>query len=192
LPGSLQPRVGPPTAQCLIRRTRQPTDDWLGRPLAGNADTGQVLESGQGDKSIQLDAERIEYLEVTPPDIGLANRIAEWALGRSIDELAAPTRRLLVELYDWVRGEAARERLAVGDFTFTRRQAREGLGWNTTHLRTHLERLVQQELVAPLGRGRGRLHRYSLLYDGRGREGQPSSLGLVDPASLVQPVEPDL
>ena len=143
-------------------------------------------------KSIQLDAERIEYLEVTPSDIGLANRIAEWALGRSIDELAAPTRRLLVELYDWVRGEAARERLAVSDFTFTRRQAREGLGWNTTHLRTHLERLVQQELVAPLGRGRGRLHRYSLLYDGRGREGQPSLLGLVDPASLVEPVEPHL
>lgn len=78
-------------------------------------------------ETIKLNAHRIEYLEFTPSDIGLANRIAEWALGHSIDELAAPTRRLLVELYDWVRGEAAREQQAVVDFTFTNSNKTDGI-----------------------------------------------------------------
>ena len=117
----------------------------------------------------------------------LANRIADWALGRSIDELPGPTRRLLIELFDWIRSEAIKQQIPPGQFTFARRQAREALGWNATHLRNQLERLAQHEYIVSHGRGQGKLHRYSLLYDGRGREGQPSLLGLVDATSLAEP-----
>ncbi len=50
----------------------------------------------------------------------------------------------------------------------------------------HLERLCQHEYVVSHGR-QGGLYRYSLLYDGKGREGQPSLLGLVDATSLAEP-----
>jgi len=42
----------------------------------------------------------------------------------------------------------------------------------------------------PLRRfGNGKLIRYGLLYDGRGRDGQRSLVGLVDAASLVKPAQ---
>ena len=138
-------------------------------------------------KTTEVDGQSYQYLEVTRHDIALANRIADWALGRSIDELPGPTRRLLIELGDWVRNEADKQKIQPTEFTFTRREAREALQWNATHLRNHLERLALHEYVIPQGRGQGRLHRYSLLYDGRGREGQPLLLGLVDAASLIEP-----
>lgn len=94
---------------------------------------------------------------------------------------------MLVELNDWIRREADQQKLPTNEFTFTRREAREALQWNATHLRNHLERLVAHEYVIPQGRGQGKLLRYSLLYDGRGREGQPLLLGLVDAASLTEP-----
>ncbi len=136
-------------------------------------------------QTTELNGHSIEYLEVTREDIGLANRIAQWALGRSIDELPGPTRRLLCQLFDWVQVESRRQGVAHSELTFTRRQAREALKWNTTHFRENLERLVVAEYVVPHGRGQGKLHRYSLLYDGRGREGEPSLLGLVDADSLI-------
>ena len=138
-------------------------------------------------KTAQIGGQSYPYLEVTRHDIALANRIADWALGRSIDELPGPTRRLLMELHDWIGTEARKLRIAPTDFIFNRRQAREALQWNTTWLRHQLERWWPHEYVIPHGRGQGRLHRYSLLFDGRGREGQPSLLGLVDAASLVEP-----
>lgn len=142
---------------------------------------------GREIKTANIGGRTVEYLDVTRRDIALANRIADWALGRSIDELPGPTRRLLIDLYDWARAESLKLRIDMADFAFTRRQAREALHWAATPLAKHLERLVAHEYVVPVGRGQGKLHRYSLLYDGKGREGQPSLLGLTDPASLVEP-----
>jgi DNA primase len=138
-------------------------------------------------KRAEINGVETEYIEVTRRDIVLANMIADWALGRSIDELAGPTRRLLIGLYDWLRGEAKKHKLEVSEITFTRRQAREALGWSATPMRVHLERLCQHEYVVPHGGGRGKLCKYSLLYNGRGREGQPSMVGLIDPAKLTEP-----
>ncbi len=54
-------------------------------------------------------------------------------------------------------------------------------------MRVHLERLCNHEYVVPHGGGRGKLCKYSLLYNGRGREGQPAMIGLIDPAKLKEP-----
>ena len=108
-------------------------------------------------------------------------------LGRSIDELSGPTRRLLIQLYDWIHDCAEERDIELDEVLFTRRQAREALGWSASPMRTHLERLCRHEYVVSHGGGNGRRYQYSLLYDGRGREGQPTFTGLIDPASLSEP-----
>jgi hypothetical protein len=143
-------------------------------------------------QTTEVDGHAIEYLEVTRQDIAQANALAAWALGRSIDELPQPTRRLLQALFEWVDAEAKRQGVSRSEYTFTRREAREALRWNATHFRNHLEQLVQSEYVVPHGRGhvgsgKGKLYRYSLLVDGLAREVQPGLLGLKDAEKLLAP-----
>jgi DNA primase len=46
-------------------------------------------------KTAEQAGQRIEYVEVTPADIALANRLAHEVLGRSLDELPPQTRQVL-------------------------------------------------------------------------------------------------
>ena len=121
----------------------------------------------------------IAYIEATAQDIALANRLADQVLGKSIDELPPQTRRLLIDLHAWARQECESKQLQLREFRFTRRDIREVLGWNQTALRKHVERLIEMEYMLP-HRGVGRRVEYELLYDGRGREGQPTLCGLID------------
>jgi hypothetical protein len=133
--------------------------------------------------------QRVEYIEVTKADIAIANMIADAVLGTSIDELPQQTRKLLLQLYRYVRQQAAAGDLHESEIRFTRRQLRETLGWGTTQLRCHLERLVRWEYVLAHGSGsRGKLAEYELLFDGRGYEGQPTLCGLTDPSKLEEPM----
>jgi hypothetical protein len=133
-------------------------------------------------------ATTIEYIEVTKRDIAIANSLADSVLGSSIDELPQQTRKLLLDLYGFVRHQAQQQQCEPVDVRFTRRLIREQLGWGATVLRTHLERLCRWEYVIPQASGRGKLAEYCLLFNGRGYEGQPTFCGLVDPARLVEPV----
>ena len=138
-------------------------------------------------KTTVIADETVEYIEVSRRDIALANHIADWALGRSVDELSGATRRLLIELYDWLRSEAKLQDLVTTEVTFTRRKAREAIGWTATQFAYHLERLCRDEYAIRAGGGCGKLCCYRLLYDGRGQEGQRAMLGLVDASSLQEP-----
>ncbi|MGH9284004.1 MAG: hypothetical protein ACRD0S_13835, partial [Acidimicrobiales bacterium] len=51
--------------------------------------------------------EIVTYIEVTLDDIALANRLAHEVLGRSLDDVAPQTRRLLGHVDDLVRTMAA-------------------------------------------------------------------------------------
>ena len=138
-------------------------------------------------KQVDVNGRSLEYLEVTRRDIALANQIADWALGRSIDELSDMTRRLLLDLYDWILAQSKASGGSVGEVRFTRRAARESLGWGSTQLAYHLERLCREEYVVRCSGSVGKLCQYQLLYDGRGREGQPQLLKLTEPGSLTEP-----
>jgi hypothetical protein len=135
-------------------------------------------------KSVTIDDETIQYVEVIPPDIVLANRLSNQVLGQSIDELSPQTRRLLIDLYEWVQAECKRLKVEQAEFHFTRRMVRESLAWGQTALRIHLDRLVEMEYVKLQRGGRGSTMVYELLWDGRGREGEPMLCGLIDVTKL--------
>jgi DNA primase catalytic core len=137
-------------------------------------------------KSIEIDGAHVQYIEVTPRDIQIANQLASFVLGRSIDELAPQTRRLLLQIFELARKQCSDQEIEQSEYRFTRRFLREQLGWGATQLRIHLQRLAEMEYVVVHTVGRGRVAAYELLFDGRGREGEPTLCGLIDPSKLQQ------
>jgi hypothetical protein len=127
----------------------------------------------------------IEYIEVTPADIAIANKLTHEVLGRSLDELAPQTRRLLVMLQQHVGEQCQREKMLRQDYRFSRRDVRTWISWSDFVVRTHLEKLVDLEYVLVHRGGRGQSFVYELLYGGEGTDGKPFALGLIDPESLT-------
>jgi hypothetical protein len=135
-------------------------------------------------KTANIDGERVEYVEVALEDIAVANRLAHQVLGRSLDELAPQTRRLLLALDEMVAAACRDKAMQRSDFRFTRREVREATGWSYEQLRVHLDRLVALEYVLVHRGSRGQSFVYELSYDGGGRDGRPFLNGLVDVAAL--------
>ncbi|GLR10265.1 DNA primase [Mixta theicola] len=106
----------------------------------------------------------IEYIEVRPSDIKLANRLAHEVLGRTLDEMPPQTRRLLVLLLDQVKTWAEKQAVKPDELRFTRRDVRSALGQGDTQLKIHLARLVEMEYL--LLHRRGLTYEYTLLWDG--------------------------
>ena len=140
-------------------------------------------------KTTTIEGQVFEYIEVTYQDITLANRLADAVLGRSIDELSPQSRRLLWQLIELVREEMETKQLLQSEVRFTRKQIRDRYGWGQTQLKLHLDKLVEMEYVMAHKTG-ARLVEYELLYDGRGREGQPTLPGLIDPCKKGPPTLP--
>ena len=126
----------------------------------------------------------VQYVEVTREDIALANRLAHEVFGRTLDELAPQTRRLLLLLDDLVRTECDRLAMQRQEYRFSRKQVREYTGWGHTQLKVHLHRLEELEYLLIHRGGRGQSLVYELLYNGEGQAGHPFVLGLSDPAQL--------
>jgi hypothetical protein len=133
-------------------------------------------------KNVVHHGERVEY--VTVDDIAVANRLAHEVLGRSLDELAPQTRRLLGLLDAMVRQACEPQRLARPAYRFTRRDVRRFAGWSDFQVRTHLDRLITLEYVLVHRGSRGQGFVYELLYDGQGQEGEPFVMGLLDVEGL--------
>lgn len=126
----------------------------------------------------------IDYIEVTPADIALANELAHEVLGRSLDELAPQTRRLLELIEREVTRECASRAVARCDYRFSNRDVRAWSGWSDFQVRTHVHKLIAMEYVLVHRGGRGQSFVYELLYDGAGRDGRPFMMGLIDPVGL--------
>jgi hypothetical protein len=131
--------------------------------------------------------QRVEILEVTPEDIAVANRLADEAFGRSLDELPPQTRRLLDTLDRVVTETCERDSIARGDLLFSRRDVRGWTGWSLTQVRLHLDRLVAMEYVLAHRGSRGQSFVYELVYDGRTAAGKRLLVGLIDPETLKLP-----
>jgi hypothetical protein len=134
----------------------------------------------------QTAAGDVEYIEVIPADIAMANRLAHEVLGRSLDELPPQTRRLLL-LLDELVAQRMTERGFTGrdEVRLTRREIREATGWGNTQLGIHLSRLCDLEHVVGHVAGNGRRHVYELAWSGDGKDGAPVLDGLIDHETLV-------
>lgn len=130
--------------------------------------------------TLEIDGALVEYLEVTPADIALANRLAHAVLGRSLDELPPQTRRVLAALDAWVREQSSTQGLDRSAVRFTRRTVRGVLGLSDTQLRVHLDRLVTLEYVRAHSGQNGSLFTYSLAFDGAAESDAPQLMGLSD------------
>jgi len=138
-------------------------------------------------KTVQHDGRSIDYIEVTPDDIAVANTLADEVLGRSLDELPPQTRRLLTLIDAMVSAGCERTKVDRCDYRFSRRDVREHVGWGNTQIKLHLHRLEELEYLLVHRGGRGQSFEYELLYEsrgGRGKKGNRFVVGLIDAARL--------
>lgn len=138
-------------------------------------------------RQTQIAGETIDYINVEPSDIAIANGIAGEVLGRSLDELSPQTRTCLLLTHQFVHERSKETGVHRTAFRFTRRDLREAIQWSDFQLRTHLRRLVDLEYFVVHRGKQGRRFIYEMVYQGEGREGQPFLLGLLDPAKLQTP-----
>ncbi len=138
-------------------------------------------------KRIAHGGETLDYIEVTPADIALANRLANEVLGRTLDDLPAQTRRLLTWLDGYVTERTAALAMDRSEVRFTRRDIREAIGWSDTQLRVHLGRLVGLEYLIVHRGARGQRFVYELIYEGEGEDGQAFLPGLIEVERLESP-----
>jgi hypothetical protein len=127
----------------------------------------------------------LEYIEVEPSDIELANQLAHEVLGRTLDELPPQTRKLLSLVYDWVTQQCEAEKINQRDFRFSRREVRDATGWGNTQLKIHFKRLEDMEYVLLHRGGRGQSFIYELVYHGQGELGECFFNGLLSEENLT-------
>ena len=128
----------------------------------------------------EVDGKSIESIEVTLSDIAMANRLMAEILGRSLDELSPQTRRCLLLLEEYVRGNCQRSVVERAHYRFSRREFREWIGWSDFQVRMHLDKLVAMEYVLVHHGKQGRSYVYELIYAGQGQDGRPFVMGLCE------------
>lgn len=124
--------------------------------------------------------ETLHYVEVTLADIAVANQLAHDVLGRTLDELAPQTRRLLDLIVAMVRERHAALEVDRCDVRFSRKDVREHAGWTDFQVKVHMRKLEALEYVLVHKGGRGQSFVYELLYNGEGQQGEAFVMGLLD------------
>jgi DNA primase catalytic core len=131
----------------------------------------------------EVNGRSVEFIEVTVSDIETANALAPELLGRSLDELPPQTRRLLNHLRELVRTKIEETKQQQSRIHFSRREVCAACGWTYAQVRTHLERLIEVELVASRAGRNGAAMLYELLMDANAAE-EAWQIGLIDVAKL--------
>jgi hypothetical protein len=122
----------------------------------------------------------LEYIEATPSDIAIANRLVSEALGRSLDELRPETRRMLLLIDEMVTAQCQQLKVDRSDFRFSRRDVRHHTGWSATQVRIHMDRLQEMEYLLAHRGGRGQSFVYELVFERGDSPSKPQIPGLID------------
>ena len=128
-----------------------------------------------------------EYIEVDLEDIEIANRIANDILGRSLDELSPPARRLLQEIRKLVNKIMEAEKTAQDRCIISRRDIREFTRWSDYQIRSHIRELEELEYLIPVSGCNGKRFTYRLVWDGEGSDGSKFMLGIINVDELQNP-----
>ena len=95
------------------------------------------------------DGEIIEYVEATLDDIEQANLLAADILGRTLDELAPQTRRLLDLIVRMVTKACEAANVEARNYRFTRRDVREATGWGLPRARRIFQAQEKTNYIDP-------------------------------------------
>jgi len=120
----------------------------------------------------------VEYIEATAEDVELAKMLIHEVLGRSLDDMPAQTRRLLLMIDGMVTAECTREKIERAEYRFSRRDVRAFSAWSDSQLKTHLRRLEELEYLIVHRGGRGQSFVYELFFERPADEAQSALPGL--------------
>jgi DNA primase catalytic core len=131
------------------------------------------------------DGKPFEYIEATSEDVELAKKLIHEVLGRSLDDVQAQTRGLLLLIDGMVRTACKREKIERDEYRFSRRDVRAFTHWSDSQLKRHMKRLEELEYLIVHRGGRGQSFVYELFLDEQNNNGeqpadesQPTLLGL--------------
>ncbi|MFH1423062.1 MAG: hypothetical protein ABIH42_10175 [Planctomycetota bacterium] len=122
--------------------------------------------------------EIISYIEVTLEDIEFANTLMAEIMGKSLDDLAPQTRKMLSLIYSMVKEREEDNK------KFIQREVREYTGWGHTQVKVHMSKLVDMEYLFAFRHNKGQSYKYELLYNGEGEQGSKFFAGLIDIKNL--------
>lgn len=108
-------------------------------------------------RTVEHEGKVIEYIEVEPSDVELADSLWRQVKLGVEDELPPATAKVLAQVKALVEKLAKAEIVEPGEVRFSQRQLREFSGMGHTQTKVHLRRLVELEYVTMEGSGiRGR------------------------------------
>jgi DNA primase len=106
-----------------------------------------------------------EYIEATAEDVELAKKLIHEVLGRTLDDMTAQTRKLLLMVDEMVTAECRRQKIERTEYRFSRRDVRAFTSWSDSQLKNHLGRLQDMEYLIVHRGGRGQSLVYELFLD---------------------------
>ena len=113
---------------------------------------------------VERNGKQIRYVEVTPKDIELADRLAASFIMSSLEELPPQTRRLLELIEEMVVAESKRLGIEREKVRFSRKDVREYTKWGDSALKKHVSRLEGLEHLLVHGGGSRRRLVYELAF----------------------------
>jgi hypothetical protein len=130
-------------------------------------------------RTVEHEGSKIEYIRVILSDIEKANAIACEVLGRSLDELAPPSRRLLGLIRDMVIKQCRAKEIPPESFHFTRRDIRHFSGWSDYQVKTHVKQLKDLEYIYPVMGRKGKEYVYELVATCEITQDRPFLIGIT-------------
>jgi hypothetical protein len=109
--------------------------------------------------------------------------MAAEVLGRSLDELSPPSRKLLTLIREMCEQQAEE---GDAERNFTRRDIREYSRWSDFQVKTHIRQLEELEYIYSATGRKGKEYVYELLYAGEGEDGKPFVIGLTQVTQLKE------
>ncbi len=142
-------------------------------------------------KTVNVEGEPVQYIQVTLDDIDKANRLANEVLGQSLDELARPSRTLLCSIYNMVKEISDKREIGIDEVFFTRRMIREHTGWSDWQIRAHIRQLEELEYLYVRIGARGKEYAYALNYQGQGESSGKCYLNLTPVDEIKKLIKKD-
>jgi DNA primase catalytic core len=139
-------------------------------------------------KTLQDNGEVMQYIEVTVDDIARAHELANVILGRSLDELAPPSRLLHKMIQEMVEARCKEQAITPKEYRFMRRDIREWTRWSDSQIKRHIQQLEDLEYIYSVQGKKGKEYVYELLYPGGGEDGKPFLMGLTSIEELKKKI----